>query len=304
MTAIETIDTPVQRPQYAPGWYRDLTNEEYHGSSGYSSSQIKTLIEQTPAHLKLSFSKKNESTPTQAMGSALHTMVLEPWKKDDEIAISPVFNRRTNTGKDDEKAFLELNAGKAIITEPVFKEVELMAKSVREHPYAGALLEDIVRESSVYWWYRTMDNDEIESGEKFKQMLKVRPDAIPRGHCVLLDLKSTRDASYTGFTKQILNYGYHVSAAMYLEGVNQCRPLLDEMQRMAFNKFLFICVENFPPYLATVYELSPAFLDLGKSVYRHMMRKLRDGIENDWPGYPEEIRIIEPPTWASRGFVV
>lgn len=302
MTAIETIDTPVrERPQYAPGWYKDLTNEEYHGSSGYSSSQIKTLIEQTPAHLRHSFTVQKESTANMLLGTAVHALILEPEKFHSEFAISEKFDGRTNAGKAARAHFEAGAVGKTIITEDVFEKAQAMAASVLNHPIAGLLVQDVITESSVYWWYKSMDADD---DTRYKIMAKVRPDILCRGYPVIADIKTTADGSYSGFIKSIQNFYYHVSAAMYLEGVNQCKPLLDEMGRMAFTKFVFICVENFEPYLTSAYELSPEYLDIGKLLYRRSMRTLRDALEEDFPGYPEEVRIIEPPTWASRGFVV
>lgn len=298
MNAPETIRT---RPQIAPGWHRDLSNEEYHGSAGYSSSQLKTLIEKTPAHLKHSFGVLREPTDNMNLGTAVHTLVLEPEKFDEEFAVSEKFDGRTKAGKAAKAAFEAESVGRTVITEPQRDKAILMAESVRNHPIAGLLVSDIIAESSVYWWYKSMDPDD---DSRYKQMLKVRPDILCRGYPVIADLKTTNDGSYTGFIKSIQNFYYHVSAAMYLEGVNQCKPLLEEMGRMAFNKFVFICVENFEPYLTSVYELSPEYLDIGKLLYRRSLRVLRDGIENDWPAYPDEVRVIEPPGWAQRGFIV
>lgn len=291
----------AKRPFIEPGWHRDLGNDEYHGSMGFSSTQLKKLIEQTPAHLKQSFSEPHETTATKELGTAFHTLTLEPEKFDQDVAVIPELNLRTLAGKAAKEAFLKLHGGKAIITEDQLKKAKLMAESARSHPYAGILLQDIIRESSIYWWYRSMDPDD---DSKYKTMLKVRPDAIPRGHSVLIDLKSCVDGSYTGFMKAINNYYYHVSAAMYLEGVNQCKPLLEQMRHFAYTKFIFICVENTAPYLTSVYELSPEYLEIGKILYRNTLRSLRDGLENDWPGFPEEIRVIEPPGWARRGHIV
>ena len=298
MNAPETIRT---RPQIAPGWHRDLSNEEYHGSAGYSSSQLKTLIEKTPAHLKHSFGVLREPTDNMNLGTAVHTLVLEPEKFDEEFAVSEKFDGRTKADKAAKAAFEAESVGRTVITEPQRDKAILMAESVRNHPIAGLLVSDIIAESSVYWWYKSMDPDD---DSRYKQMLKVRPDILCRGYPVIADLKTTNDGSYTGFIKSIQNFYYHVSAAMYLEGVNQCKPLLEEMGRMAFNKFVFICVENFEPYLTSVYELSPEYLDIGKLLYRRSLRVLRDGIENDWPAYPDEVRVIEPPGWAQRGFIV
>lgn len=290
-----------ERPMIDPGWYLDMSNEDYHGSMGYSSSQLKTLVEQTPAHLKHSFSQPHETTDTKELGTAFHTLTLEPEKFDQDVAVIPEFNLRTKQGKADNAAFRNLHAGKAIIKPHQLTKAQAMADSVRNHPVAGILVQDIIVESSIYWWYRSMDPDD---DTKYKAVCKVRPDAVSRAHPVVIDLKSANDGSFTGFMRAITRYYYHLSGAMYLEGVNQCKPLLMETGHFAYNKFVFIVVENEAPYLTSVYELSPDDLALGKNLYRHAMRRLHVGKENDWPGFPEEIRMTELPPWAQRMHIV
>lgn len=302
MLSAENVEVPQhQRPFIEPGWYKDLSNEAYHGSFGISSSQLKMLTEHTPAHLKHSMSVHREPTPSMMLGTAVHSLVLEPEKFDTDVVVAPVVDKRTKIGKELWADFEARSEGRAIITEAQYEQAQAMAASVRSHPIAGALLDDIVVESSVYWWYRSMDPDDAT---KYKEMLKVRPDAICRNYPVVIDLKSTADGSYTGFIKAIQNFHYHVSAAMYLEGVNQCKPLLEELRHFAYTKFIFVCVENVAPYLTSVYELDPQYMDIGKALYRRALQTLRYGRENDWPGFPEEVRIIEPPGWASRSFIV
>ena len=291
----------TKRPFIEAGWYRDLSNEAYHGSFGYSSSGLKILIEHTPAHLQYSLAHRSEPTANMALGTAVHTLVLEPATFNDEFIVMPKIDKRTKIGKELFAEFEAASAGKTVIAEDMLAKAQAMADSVRSHPVAGLLLEDVVSESSIYWWYKTMDPDD---STKFKTMLKVRPDAICRNYPVIIDLKSTVDGSYSGFIRSIQNYYYHVSAAMYLEGVNQCKPLLQEMGHFAYTKFLFVCVESAEPYLTSIYELSPEYLDIGKLIYRRCLHTLKHGQENNWPGFPEEVRIIEPPGWASRGYVV
>lgn len=292
---------PARRPFIEPGWYKNLSNGEYHGSFGISSSQLKMLAEHTPAHLKHAMAVHREPTPSMMLGTAVHSLVLEPDQFDNDVVVAPVVDKRTKIGKELWAEFEAGSAGKAIINESQYEQAKAMAESVHSHPIAGALLDDIVVESSVYWWYRSMDPDDPT---KYKEMLKVRPDAICRKYPAIIDLKSTADGTYSGFIKSIQNFYYHVSAAMYLEGVNQCKPLLEELRHFAYTKFIFVCVENTAPYLTSVYELSPEYLDIGKALYRRGLYALRHGRENDWPGFPDEVRIIEPPGWASRSFVV
>ncbi|HXK56535.1 MAG TPA: hypothetical protein PLZ16_07810, partial [Gammaproteobacteria bacterium] len=64
----------TKRPFIEAGWYRDLSNEAYHGSFGYSSSGLKILIEHTPAHLQYSLAHRSEPTANMALGTAVHTL--------------------------------------------------------------------------------------------------------------------------------------------------------------------------------------------------------------------------------------
>lgn len=299
----ETEPAKNERPFIDPGWYRDLSNEDYHGSFGFSSSQIKTLLEQTPAHLKHKMVHPKDQTDNMLLGTVLHTLVLEPDHFAAEFVVAPEINKRTKAGKAEWEEFsaIAAEAGQQVITAAMLGKAMAMRESVLAQPMAAALLADTTNESSIYWWYNSMDPDD---SDRYKIMCKVRPDSLGVAHPVVMDLKSCADASYSGFQRAILNFGYHVSAAMYLEGVNQCDELLSEIGHFAYTKFVFICAESEPPYLPAVYELSPEFLELGKQQYRRGIRILKHGIEQDWPGFASEVRTIEPPGWANRLFIV
>lgn len=290
-----------KRPFVAPGWHKHLTNEQYHGSFGTSSSSLKKLVTRTPAHLAYAQAHPSESTDAMSLGTAVHTMILEPEKALSEIIVMPEINRRTNAGKEEYEQFMRYADGKTVLTKEQHEAACAMAASVLNDPYASVLLEDTMRESSIYWWYKCQDPDDDSD---YKELLKVRPDAIGRAHPVIIDVKTCRDASLSTFTRDIHSLSYHLSAAMYLEGVNQNRELLDELGHLAYSKFIFICVENTAPYLCAVYELSRDYLALGRQIYQQTLRTLRHARANDWPGYPPAIRIIEPPAWANRGHIV
>ena len=296
-------DEGPRRPFIEPGWYRDLSDQEYHSSFGLSSSHLKVLMEQTLAHFRHQMSEPDGDTKSTAIGGAVHAILLQPERYDDLVAELPGgLNLRLKADRETKDAFYKEHAGKSIITPEQKKTVDAMVASVRAHALASILLQDIIPESSVYWWYRSMDPD--ETGERFKQMAKVRPDALSVAHPVIIDLKTAVDASLTGFTRAVMRHYYHLSAAMYLEGVNQCRSLLEYTRHLAYTKFVFVVVENEPPHLTAVYELSPEFLEIGKHLYRRAMRTLKDAPDGEWPGFPDEIRVLEPPSWASRSHIV
>jgi len=279
------------------GWHLDIPNEEYHRGNGTSSSSLKTLLPQTPAHLKYNRSHPKSPTPSMRLGTAVHSLVLEPDKFDEDNAVMPLINARTNKGKEEKADFELANAGKNVITLDQYATAQLMAARVHEHPIAGLLVKDLIVESSVYWWYKARDRDD---DTEYKELLKVRPDGISRNYPILVDLKTTKDGSYSGFIRSVQDYYYHVSAAMYLEGVNQNKELMGEVKHINFNQFVFVCIENFPPYEVSCYELSKEYLKLGYALYTRALERLNKGRTNDWPGYPEEVRVLEPPAYANH----
>jgi exodeoxyribonuclease VIII len=295
----EQDDQPRWSPE--PGWYRDVSNTDYHRGSGTSSTTIKKYIDSNQEVIDYERQHPKPSSDAMEKGSALHVLVLEPEKASDEIAVMPSLNLRTNASKEAKAIFLLENEGKIILKPEDYDKAAAMADRVKSHPFASALLDGSINESSVYWWYNCMDPDDQE---EYKIFLKVRPDALSPAHNAIIDLKSTADASYSGFAKTIVNFGYHLSAAMYAEGVNQCKPLLKETGCIAYNHFVFIAVESEPPYSVAVYELPATAMDHGRTLYRQALYRLHKFRQADWKGYPLEIREIELPPWAARGHVV
>jgi len=229
------IITPPKRELIKPGWYLDIGNDDYHGGFGVSSSRCKIVMEKTLAKYHYEITHHEEkSTDTMALGTAFHTLTLEPDKFDEDIAVRPdsIKQRR---GKEWES--FKMEAGKrTIITEDQLKKAKIMATNVREHPVASVLVGDGVKESSIYWWYKSNEWEDDYKGE-YKIMCKVRPDFLSSNMPVVIDLKSADDPGETAFLKAMNNYYYHLSGAMYLEGVNQCKELHQKNRSFCLYRF-------------------------------------------------------------------
>jgi exodeoxyribonuclease VIII len=301
--AIENFQLDIEparnpRPRYEPGWHQGMSNPDYHGSSGVSSTMLKKLLTRTPAHIEFERRHPKESTASLALGTAFHTLVLEPEKFNSEVAVMPEISGRGAPAARAE--FVLANRDKAVITPDQLITAQAMAESVANHHEAALLLENTINESSIYWWYHSRDPDD---DTEYRQMHKVRPDALGIAHPVCIDLKSARDATEEGFCRSIIDYGYHVSAAMYLEGINQCDDALNEMGVFACINFVFIVVEPVPPYVVGVYELSKEGVELGKAMYRKAAYAYKKAKDNNWPALPG-VRQIELPQWANRAWRV
>lgn len=182
------------------------------------------------------------------------------------------------------------NEGLTVLSAGDYRELLAMAASVRAHPMANALLTSCdvaAAEASVYWV------DPI-TGE----LCRCRPD-FWRGDGVIVDLKTTIDASPEGFAKSLAKWRYHVQAAWYLDGM---RVAYDRGEFPAeWDKpraFTFIAVEKTAPYAVATYTVDAESLELGRDEYRRNLDKLaecrRTGV---WPGYGDTLQKIGVPQW-------
>jgi hypothetical protein len=221
----------------------DMSNLEYHGASNtYSSSQLKTMIEDPEVFYKKYVTKEigRESLPAFDVGTYFHTAVLEPEKLEEECA---VFGGGIRRGKewDDFKA----NAGsRAIITKSEKETADKLIAAIKGSPVCMSFLdsskpevsafieiyvlgEDVysIKDETVHvlvsvGWVPALDI-EPDSLAEFgtKIILKTRADALGMGTGIISDLKSTTGNCKNAHEMQgkVNSYQYDLSAALYLD---------------------------------------------------------------------------------------
>ena len=258
-----------------------LTNEAYHALKAVSPSQIKVLG-RSPLHYYDQFlaedREKREPTPAMLMGTALHTAVLEPELWDSTIAVpKQAFDRRSKVGKELAAEFERESAGKIVLSPDDADQVRRMADQVRKHPAAGFLLELPGRREASYTWKDPATGLEC----------KTRPDWHSEDRRIVVDVKTTRDASRAEFAKSIANLDYHVQAAW-----NQ--TALEAQQ------FLTIAVESTRPFAVAVYPASGAMIAAGQRRIEAAMTLLAECWQTGiWPGYGDLVaEPIELPGWC------
>lgn len=111
---------------------------------------------------------------------------------------------------------------------------------------------------------------------------------------VVSDYKTTRSAHPEQVSKTVYDYGYHIQAAMYLEGVRALGIHADP-------RMVFVFQEKAPPYVTTVTELDVVALRIGRGQLRQALSTYaRCQAEGRWPGYSEDIETIPLPAYAER----
>lgn len=265
---------------YSPGIYLDITNEDYHAAPGISKSGL-DLIAKSP----YLYRNRPYVEPTKAMliGSAFHSAALEPHTFTELFAIAPEVNARTNAGKAELELFASANKGKSILQKDDAEHVDAMAHAVRQHPVATSLLSEGQSETSIF-----------HIDEPTGELVKVRPDWMVED--LLVDLKSTEDATPEAFSKAMWNYRYFVQAAFYLDVANAALGF------KRFNSFCFVVCEKKPPYQVAIYVADQATIDIGRTVYRSDLEKYHHcRVTDSWPGINDgRIQEIGLPGWAER----
>jgi hypothetical protein len=88
---------------------------------------------------------------------------------------------------------------------------------------------------------------------------KIRPDLLVLPH-LILELKTTFNPSLAVFQRTALMQRYHLSAAMYLDGVQQVTG-----QRL---KYMYLVAGRHAPYDVLTFVPSEAMLREGERLYR------------------------------------
>lgn len=250
-----------------------ITNEEYHADLAVSASHLH-MVARSPYHYWSRYLDPNRQqvkpTAAMAMGSLVHCAVLEP----DELRkrYSRCAPRNTKAGK--EQAAELAARGIEVVTDADWSLAIAMNGAVRQHPEAAALLKQGKAEQS-FWW------DDSDTGLR----CKCRPDWL-RPDGIVVDLKTTTDASPAGFAKSCATFRYHVQASHYLAG-------------LPAERFIFIAVEKTYPYAVGVYQLDADAMQRGDELRKQNMRMIADcRAINEWPGYSNTIETLSLPKWA------
>ncbi|MBS8301737.1 exodeoxyribonuclease VIII [Escherichia coli] len=277
------VANPVIAGDIEPGIYYGISNENYHAGPGVSKSQLDDIAD-TPA---LYLWRKNApvdttKTKTLDLGTAFHCRVLEPEEFSNRFIVAPEFNRRTNAGKEEEKAFLMecASTGKTVITAEEGRKIELMYQSVMALPLGQWLVESAGHaESSIYW-------EDPETGI----LCRCRPDKIiPEFHWIM-DVKTTADIQR--FKTAYYDYRYHVQDAFYSDGY--------EAQFGVLPTFVFLVASTTVEcgrYPVEIFMMGEEAKLAGQQEYHRNLRTLADCLNtNEWPA----IKTLSLPRWAKE----
>lgn len=265
------------------------TNDEYHAGPGISKSHLDAIASGSPRHYWYKYLNPDrvraEPTAAMVMGSAVHCAILEPDQFPSEVIESPGFDRRSKAGKAEYEAFREQSQGKIVLEPEDYATCLAIRDAVHQHPVAAGLLQGGKAEQSFY----AIDPD---TGE----LMKCRTDYMHENGSMIIDVKTTEDASPDGFGKSSANFRYPVQTAWY-------NRVLDTAFGEHPDTWVFLAVEKKPPYAIGIYfltrEASGDILERAKlAAHRDFTRIVQHRRSGDWPDYGTNPLPLSLPNWA------
>lgn len=256
---------------------RFVSESEYSQLPGLRSTELKYLL-RSVAHYVAAKERPMKQTASMRFGTLFHMAALEPVRFKESILIKPEFGGKGSVkAKED---FYAANQEKVIVDQEDYDSIMGMLKSLLNHDKAAALLSNGESEASYFW-----------KDQEFGVDCKCRTDFVTSNDLVV-DLKSTANASAEEFEKTIVNFGYHVSAAHYLQGISAATG-------RDHRRFIMVAVENEYPYSVQCFDLMDAAVEKGEELRTRAMMKYKDYVmTNKITAYSEDINSIGIPTWA------
>lgn len=271
-------ERPKKRLLYVP----PETFEDYIEIPALNWSTLKWLSK-SPAHYLHATTNGRPDTATLKRGRATHVATLEPETFAARYSVWPHPRR----GKDwEEFEARMLSASVEVLKRGEAELAQTLALAVRAHQPAARYLTGCLTEQMIQWTHR---RPEVNGLEGYEVACKGRLDAVgPEG---IVDLKTARDGSPTGFAREVIRLEYHVQAAWYVDGYREMtgREL----------PWAWVVVEVAAPHVVQVYRADEETLNLGRARYRELLDLLhvcqRD---NFWPGYAATEMPLQLPRWA------
>lgn len=277
------------------GIIRDLDIADYHAHPAISNSGL-GLIEKAPRYYQHAMEEKDDDNKRHfVVGGALHTLLLERnlfidrYHALPETYVDDKGEVKTFRADPRMKVYKEeiAKAGeRKVLTSAEFSEVLAYADAVIND---RAALEYISKpgiiEASIFWRDEDHDVD-----------CRCRPDLIIQEDDgdILVDFKTTANASKDAFEGSIYAYGYDRQAYFYIKGY-------EYVTKRKVKKFVFIAVEKKAPYLTGVYPIDQVALMSGQMRTEHLLGVYADCKKrNFWPGLNEGKEVeASIPGWAA-----
>tara|TARA_R110002020_G_scaffold208419_1_gene414145 strand:- start:1484 stop:2260 length:777 start_codon:yes stop_codon:yes gene_type:complete len=224
-------------------------DEAYYSDYSFVTNSQLGILNRSPATYQYYKDNPSHRPVTKALnfGRAFHMCMLEHDKFELDVVVEPDVNKRTKSGKEEYSKFLSLHDSKTILSRDEQDSLIGMRNRLTSSSEAMELLSGGLAEQVNIW------NDPIHHVP-----CKGKADYYNKDKNILVDIKTTQDASPKGFRSSAYKYAYDRQSAFYLDGFEA-------------EEFWFIVIEKSAPYNLGIYKCSLDFLDEGREKYSELL---------------------------------
>lgn len=280
----------------AQGFHAGIPAAQYHmdlaPQPSLSSSVVKILLNESPRKAWYSHPRLNPNYRVIAdskfdLGTAAHAVLLEN-DASRIVVIDPEqypsqkgnipdgwTNKAIRAARDN-----AYGAGKTPLLKSYYDDVRQMVDA------ALAFIE----ESEISDAWHDAESEVTGIWQEGGVWLRCRFDRLTKDRRVIIDYKSTTDASPDGFSRQIPRMDYHIQDAFY----RRC------VRALGFPdpRFVFLPQECEPPYDPSLAGCSDALRQIADAEVERAVRLWRECVSSGtWPGYPKDICYAEPTSY-------
>ncbi len=266
----------------------DMPAAEYHAdpcpTPSLSSGLAKVILAKSAraamlAHPKLSPKAARKDESKFDIGTSAHAMLLEGDAS--RIVVVEADDWKTKAARE---ARDEAHAsGKTALLAHTFAGVAAMVEAAKVFVAQSEIAADwkaAKSEQTILW---------CEDGT----WLRARADRLSNDRKVIIDYKTTGDASPPVFTRQMATLGYHVQDAFYRRAV-RALGLPDP-------KFIFFAQETEAPYECALYGCDPLLREIGEAQVEAAIGRWSAALRtNKWEGYGSRVHWANAPGWLQQ----
>jgi hypothetical protein len=279
---------PQQEDHLFVATHEELSSQAYHDERGHVSSSQLIHVLRTPAHfLYHSLQGSSEESDLMRMGTAVHCMVLEPNEFQNRYVFAPRnYDKRLKIDQAEARAIAENYPGKTILEPRDQVTLNKIVEGLKNHAKARQLLAAPGQpEISIFW------RDDLTGLD-----LKVRLDRLVRmgSTGVMLEVKTTENASREAFARKIVDMDYDLRAVMYADGVKKAYGFTPSI--------VWLVIERETGFVTT-YQPTPKMLTRAWRRYEEARIALAHAKSlNSWPAYQtgESIEPVDLPRWVKN----
>jgi len=246
---------------------------DYYASRSLSHSKLSCLA-QNPMEFKMRYVDDPPTLPPKesdafAMGHAVHCLALEPERMDERFVVTPKIDRRTKEGKLQAIIFERDNEGKIVLTLEEYQDAIACVQALNNHAEFATIMAQPRRVEVEHHF------------DLFGHRFKAKPDCIVDSMKLIVDIKTTDDASPHKWQWSAVDYGYHRQAYIYQQAV--------QLETNEWYRFIFAVVEKpkpstrgIPPTVA-LYELDSDTVRMGLEDSAGLVLQYESRLEtNNW----------------------